>query len=341
MQDLHAALASLGYSISQKARVLDYVSAAAADPEASPVGPLTLADELTTRPRAGAGPLRNDHPWLRPWDWGRAFKMHFDFVVHESPLHPTRPTHPLFAVEFDGITTHNTPGVRQRDLSKNRLCAASGLQLLRIDHTFLYRRERLSTIFWLAQLWHAYRTDMPRMLADRDRAINSMSPEEFEAAGEFLFAERPDLDVHFVLGLEHPFPPVQTVAARLANQYGFWWSEVSEATARDAEPRWKVSSYTPATSVQTSGLIERWETTLEIHAPGDETRTLTGRADVRIGYPLSDDPAYSDSWTAIAEGRLPWLPAGPFRAASTYLGKALCTHNALIEIEHYLRKRSR
>jgi hypothetical protein len=42
--------------------------------------------------------------------------------------------------------------------------------------------------------------------------------------------------------------------------------------------------------------------------------------------------------TAVSDQRIPWLPAGPFRAAPTFIGKALCNHNALIEVEHYLRR---
>ena len=336
MGDLHDALVLLGYGVSQKSRVLDCVEAAAADPGASKVGPLTLADALTEEFLANAGPFGPDHTWLRSGDWGRAFKMHFDFVVNERHVDKIRPTHPLFAIEFDGRTMHSDLRAKQRDLSKNRLCAASGLPLLRIDDTFLFRRERFSTIFWLAQLWHSYRSRMPTMLAERDKAIDSLSEEEMDSAGEFLLGEHPELDVNYMFELEHPFPAVQSAATRLASSYGFWWFEVSQDVPMESQ--WKVVWSRPTTSVRTVGLVERWECELELRGPRGETELISGRADVKIGYPISEDPADADSWAAIRAQRLPCLPAGPFRAASTYLGKALCRHNALVEIEHYLRR---
>ncbi|MGH8472304.1 MAG: hypothetical protein ACREVJ_07615, partial [Gammaproteobacteria bacterium] len=93
------------------------------------------------------------------------------------------PTHPLFAVEFDGAQTHSSLAVRQRDLRKNRLCAASGFPLVRIDDTFLCRREQLSLVAWLARLWAAHRSEMPQLLADRDAEVDAMSEEEFKRLG--------------------------------------------------------------------------------------------------------------------------------------------------------------
>ena len=40
----------------------------------------------------------------------------------------------------------------------------------------------------------------------------------------------------------------------------------------------------------------------------------------------------------IHQRRLPALPAGPWFSAPTMLGRALCTHNLLIEIERYLKR---
>jgi hypothetical protein len=92
--------------------------------------------------RKSAGPLCSTHAWLRPGDWNYAFCSHFDFVVHEG-LDGKHPTHPLFAVEFDGSSWHSTPDARRRDQRKNRLCLASGLPLVRINDTFLQCREQL------------------------------------------------------------------------------------------------------------------------------------------------------------------------------------------------------
>jgi len=101
-----------------------------------------------------------------PGRLGLAFKAHFDFVVH-VPLADRHATRALFAVEFDG-PGHNEPRAMARDVRKNRLCLASGLQLVRVDSTYLYERDRLSLIEWLATLFAAYRRRMPELLAGRD-----------------------------------------------------------------------------------------------------------------------------------------------------------------------------
>jgi hypothetical protein len=191
---LSGVLAPLGYFISQKARVLDCVRAAAENPEATtPVG-ATLADHVIPALRKAAGPLGPAHPWLQNGDWSYAFRAHFDFVVHER-LVGEYPTHPLFAVEFDGAGAHSRPAARGRDLAKNRLCAASGLPLVRIDDTFLHRRERLSLVEWLARLRAAYRAEMPRLLVERDAEIQAMTKEQVAEAGVGLLMEYPELVV--------------------------------------------------------------------------------------------------------------------------------------------------
>src|SRR5512132_2004604 len=114
---LNRALAPLGYSISQKARVLDCVRAAAENPKVSTPGGSSLADFTIPGLRELAGPFGPAHPWLEEGDWGYAFRAHFDFVVHEK-LDGQHPTHPLFAVEFDGARTHASVESRRRDLRK-------------------------------------------------------------------------------------------------------------------------------------------------------------------------------------------------------------------------------
>jgi hypothetical protein len=336
---LHDVLAPLGYTISQKARVLDCVQAAAANPQATtPVGP-TLGDVLVPALREAAGPFGPTHPWLHKGDWSYAFRAHFDFVVRER-LAGAHPTHPLFAVEFDSTQAHATAEAQQRDLAKNRLCAASGLPLVRVDDTFLHRRERLSLVAWLARLWAAYHSEMPRLLAERDAEVAAMTDEEWRAAGHYLLMERPDLDVDLIFRLNHPFPPARELAARLAAQHGFYWAEASWAEVRAAvpdPPRWKVGRYMPAMPSRHRGLVERWQCELTLVGPGGQTTHLQGLADVRLGYPLHEGQV-EDSWDALLAGRLPYLPAGPWSTVSSTIGQALCIHNALIEVEHYLRQ---
>jgi hypothetical protein len=334
---LNHALAPLGYSISQKARVLDCVRAAAENPKAStPVGS-SLADFVIPGLRELAGSFGPAHPWLEKGDWDYAFKAHFDFVVHEK-LDGQHPTHPLFAVEFDGATTHESVQSRQRDLRKNRLCAASGLPLVRINDTFLHRRERLSVVEWLAGLWAAHRSEMPGLLAERDAEIEAMS-KEMEAAGLGLLMEYPDLDVDLLFRLKHPFPPVCRVAERLAFEYAFKWSAVRVKLPNPQRPRWRVTRWWPAGPSPNGALVQRWKCKLWLVGPDAQTVELQGLADVQQGYPLHDGMT-EDSWDALLGGRLPYLPAGPWTEAWSVLGEALCMHNALIEVEHHLRRES-
>jgi Protein of unknown function (DUF2726) len=324
--------------VSQKTRVLDCVRAAAENPKVStPVGS-SLADFTILGLRELAGPFGPAHPWLEQGDWGYAFRAHFDFVVHEK-LDGQHPTHPLFAVEFDGARTHVSIESRRRDLRKNRLCAASGLPLVRIDDTFLHRRERLSVVEWLAGLWAAHRSEMPGLLAERDAEIEAMSEEELEAAGIWLLGERPDLDADLVFRLEHPFPPVRRLAERLALNYGFQWSEVNAFVPDPHQPRWRVASWLPAVPSRTTGLVEHWRCKLWLAGPGGRTAEVQGLADVQWGYPLHEGEI-EDGWDAFVGGRLPYLLAGPWTQASYVVGEALCLHNTLIEVEHCLRRES-
>jgi hypothetical protein len=331
---LSGVLAPLGYCISQKARVLDCVRAAAENPEATtPVG-TTLADYAIPALRKAAGRLGPVHPWLQDGDWSYAFRSHFDFVVHEQ-LEGEYPTHPLFAVEFHGAQAHATSAARRRDLAKNRLCAASGLPLVRVDETFLHRRERLSIVEWLAQLWAAYRAEMPGLLGERDAEIQAMTDEQIAEAGVGLLMEYPELDVDFIFRLQHPFPPAQQLAERLASRYGFQWSEVRVRTVD--RPRWRVTRWFPASPFPNDALVERWRCELWLDGPAGQATKIRGVADVRRGYRLHEGQI-ADSWDALLAGRLPYLPAGPWTTAPGSLGEALCTHNALIGVEHYLRR---
>jgi hypothetical protein len=332
---LSGALAPLGYSVSQKARVLDCVEAAGETPKATrPIGS-SLADQLIPAFRAVAGPLRPTHPWLRPGDWSYAFRAHFDFVIHEGIV-GQHPTHPLFAVEFDGAEAHARPAARRRDLAKNRLCAASGLPLVRINATFLHRRERLSLVEWLAKLWAAYRAEMPHLLAERDAMVEAMPEEQLHEAGLFLLMDYPELDVDLIFELEHPFPPAREVAERLASRYGFYWAAVG-LRSTPLRRRWKVTSYLPPVPTLNDGLIERWRCELDLTGPAGQTTKVQGAANVQRGYPLDEGPGV-DSWAALLAGRLPYLPAGPWTTAPSVLGQALCVHNTLVEVERYLRR---
>ena len=328
---LRRALDPLGYMISQKVRVLDAIEAVAAEPAGPPIGP-KLGEYLLPAMRAAAGPLHQGHPWLHPGDWRFAFCSHFDFVVHAPMTSPT-PTLPLFAVEFDG-PSHADTATLERDCIKNRLCAASGLPLVRLDNTHLQTRDRLSIVEWLASLWAARRDEMPGLLADRDADLASMDPDEKASHGRWLLAEHPALDVDFMFALGHRFPPTNTLALRLVRKHGLHWGEVHQGPAGD--PRWRVASWTPIVPSLDGGLTERWSCKLTLAGPDARGTDLSALSEVRTAYPLEATGDQVDSWDALGEGRLTFLPAGPWIGAPSLLGEALCRHNALVQIEQWL-----
>ncbi|MGW3993197.1 DUF2726 domain-containing protein [Amycolatopsis sp. NPDC004772] len=334
MRELKAVLAPMGYDVSQKARLLDCARAAARNPAATtPPGP-TLGDALIPAMRQLAGPFGEAHPWLRPGDWTYAFKAHLDFVVHDG-VYGAHPTHPLFAVEFDGRWTHDSAEAQVRDRRKNRLCAASGLPLVRIGEEFLHKRERLSTIAWLAQLWAHHREEMPELLADRDADFARLP--EAEQESPWLLGEHPELDVDLVFSARHPFPAVQHLARWLAARYGFAWPLV------DAEPddaQWTVERFSLPVFDLADGMVQTWSCEATIRGPSDFTKTVAVRAQVRVGYPIHDEDVVV-GWGGFLRGTLPWLPAGPWTGASAMLGDALCTHNLLVEIGHVIKAQER
>ena len=281
---LDEVLHPLGFHVSQQVRVLDVIRAVADNPSATVSPGPTLGDFLPACPASVSGPLRRDHPWLEPDDWRYATQAHFDFLIQEGVAE--HPTHPLFAVEFDGEWSHLGPDTRRRDLQKNRLCAASrATTLLRIDYTFLHRREQLSTIEWLARQWAAYRTEMPQLLADRDAEVEAMTEDELNAEIGLL-GECPHLDVDFLFQLEHPFPPILRLASRLASRYGFQWAEVDAVAPDPDHPRWRVQWERPAVPSLASGRVERWKHEIGLVGPQGRRADLRGLADVRTCYPL-------------------------------------------------------
>jgi hypothetical protein len=345
--ELSRELVPLGYSISQNYRVIDAIRAAAPNPEATrPLGP-SVADVFLPAIRESRGPLGPAHPWLRPGDWDYAFKSSFDFVVL-APLGERWPTLPLFAVEFDG-PYHVRPEVQARDLRKNRLCVASGLPLLRIDGRFHDKRDRLSLLAWLAQLWAARRQEMPKLMAQRDDQIAWIHDEADAWVQEELFDD-PSLDVEFIFRLMHPFPPTETLLVHLARRHGLQWGyqqshfspeakeHVAALFARQA-PRWRVSGWRPMMPV---GEGQPWHLTVALEkVGGGETVDITGIFESRTHYPLDREEKRPADWIDFFCGDVPILFAGPWPGASSVIGEALCIYNTVREIGEWLRRNDR
>jgi hypothetical protein len=333
LADLNRSLAPKGYLVSQQPQVLHVVTAAAELPEVTaPVGP-SVIDMAMPEMRAAAGPFNRHHPWLWSGDWDYAFKARFDFVVH-APLSERHADHPLFAVEFDGPSHRESPA-RERDWRKNRLCMASGLPLVRIDQASLYRRENLSMIQWLAELWTAWRKEMPGLLADRDAWVARMTDEEFEEA-RWL----PDMDVTFLFGLSHPYPPLASMVGRLSRRHRLSWVGLGSANAMIDAPRWRASDLGPFPALDHDDpLVARWQDDVRLNGPGVTDHKLVAFAEVLGAYPIGPE-SYSREpgvlLAALSQGRLPVLMAGPFGRASGMVAGAMAEMNLARELEVYL-----
>jgi hypothetical protein len=121
--------------------------------------------------------------------------------------------------------------------------------------------------------------------------------------------------VDFIFRLQHPFPPAQQLAERLASRYGFQWSEVRVRTVD--RPRWRVTRWFPASPFPNDALVERWRCELWLDGPAGQATKIRGVADVRRGYRLHEGQI-ADSWDALLAGRLPYLPAGPWTTSAGF-----------------------
>ena len=325
---LDSALHPGGYVISQQVRALDVLRAAAARRPALTRCP--AGDEFA-EVFERFGRFDDNHPWLEPGDLRYAWGAHFDFVV-QAPLHARAPLEPLLAVEFDG-PSHRRPEAEVRDRAKNRLCAAAGLALVRVDQSLLFARERRSTVAWLAELWAAHEAEVPAMLAERDRQVAGAL-----AAGADVkdLAEDPGFDVGFVFGLAHPFPAVRASAERLLARYGFKAPMV--AGLGEGGGRWRATGWQSPLSSLSGGLSETWDMWVRLEGPKERSELVRARATVAQAYPLHAGPVVPRSWGEAEWWRLEHMPAGPFPGAAAYLGPALCTHNLLLEVEAFLAR---
>lgn len=90
--------------------------------------------------------LQDDPAWTqRERDF--AFMAHLDFVAFD-----VRSGEAILAVEYDGPQHLTDPRQRERDLTKERLCAAAGLPLLRIDSQFARKEGRWRVLGYILEM---------------------------------------------------------------------------------------------------------------------------------------------------------------------------------------------
>lgn len=79
-----------------------------------------------------------------------AFTSHLDFVAADTTTNL-----PVLAVEYDGAQHWNDPKQRQRDATKDRLCEAAGLDLLRIDSLYTRKAGRWRVLGYILEMHEA------------------------------------------------------------------------------------------------------------------------------------------------------------------------------------------
>jgi hypothetical protein len=126
---------------------------------------------------------------LRPDEFDLYSSGHFDFVVYG-----TTDDMPAFALEFDG-PSHGEPRQVERDVVKNRLCAAAQLPLLRLGVGALIEIEQVTILEWLLRRFVRWQCLLS------------------ETTG-------PEFSNRWFNYLENPFPPNLALAHRLFDQYG-------------------------------------------------------------------------------------------------------------------------
>lgn len=334
--ELEKALVDQPYRISREKRCLDALRQFVDDGSTHIPG---AGDHLLAGLRAHSGPLSAAHPWLEPGDWDYAFKSHFDFVVETAPT--TRyPLRPVFAVEFDG-PTHVTPDAMARDLRKNRLCAASGLPLLRVGDGEIAPRERMTFLRWITRQWALRHAEIPRLAIEREARLEELGADEIQACGEYLLCEHPDLDIDFVFALEHPFEPIATRADRVIRKRRLLWPSMPHSTTKPSGPHlWRVTGTRPPLPMLLSGPENIWEAAAFIEGSDNSEFEVTATGSARSWYPLTNGPVNEDPLDILVTGKFPYLMAGPWINASSRIAEALCWLRLIDAIDRELLIRS-
>jgi hypothetical protein len=136
----------------------------------------------------------------------------FDYVACRGDL-----LKPVFALEFDG-PRHESSVQQERDIRKNRLCAAASLPLLRVGPVELHPHERVSLLEFMLRRFVAWPTEEQRHLAEINERLKDSSPAEREELFEDGVLD-PSIDPTFLFDIEHPFPGIAEVRQRLSRRF--------------------------------------------------------------------------------------------------------------------------
>ncbi len=156
---------------------------------------------------------------------------HFDYTLHKESSNEV-----IWAFEFDGPGHRSDPDAIRRDIVKNRICSKAGIPLLRIEDELLDAIDGTSLLEWLIRRWMVYEKIIPRMNREREKQIASMPEEEWAGLRilEDIFTLPPELDTESLFDLDHPYPPLPKISARLMKLYG-----IREELSLELNPKWR------------------------------------------------------------------------------------------------------
>jgi hypothetical protein len=142
-------------------------------------------------------------------------QSHFDFVICRKEGNYF--LFPVFAVEFDGSQHDNDETQIRRDQLKNRFCRDADFPLLRITTEQIELQERISVLEYMLELYLEWQRRGQALIDDCLARAHEWLEEDPGERGKLLdeWGLDPSSDPGFIFALEHPYPAVKTVCARL------------------------------------------------------------------------------------------------------------------------------
>ncbi len=257
---------------------------------------------------------------------GQEFSMytrgHLDFTVINDTTRE-----PAFAIEFDGFG-HDNPRQVERDIIKNRLCAAAELPLFRIGVDELARREQISILEWLLDRFVTWERDFD------DAADAFFARYEGTAIGREM-QEHPEEVLGHLAGIfssELPFPGNAAMAERLYRHFGISVGrEVSSQEFPEDAP-YLLQVVWPGTQLANEErgssafmAVERQARLRSSRTPDEDLFKTCGQArvawDNRTGRTLEEFSSQVEPW---------WDP--------NWIVRDLALYDALLQVSHWAEK---
>lgn len=124
---------------------------------------------------------------------------------------------------------------------------------------------------WLVRRWLAYEHQAPGLYAQQQADLEAIPEDEVEAAGMWLIADHPELDVEMVFDMENPLPSLTRIPERLAlkHRVALWMSHGASPEVRELfqkhPPLWRqgptssrLGQIASTTGTSSAGASSRW-----------------------------------------------------------------------------------